>query len=184
MRHHHPVPSLATRLACCAVALLAGIADAAAHAAAMDVLPRATPSSWHAVDAAELDAARGGFQLSSGLAVGLGIERTVAINGELVTQTRFAIADMRTLSAEQAAQARDALSTVQLIQNGRIAGSDGPAAAWPGGSGATVIQNSLDNQRIDSRTVIDASVNTLGGLRTLNFSSSVLDSLTRGALPH
>jgi hypothetical protein len=158
-------------------------------------MPRHTAvPSWQAVSAEELDAARGGFQLPSGLAVGIGIERTVAINGALVTHTRFAIDDLRNLTAAQAGQVRDALSAVHLIQNGRDAGGADYASAVPVAGhpavalhptlGATIIQNSLDNQRLDSRTVIDASVNTLGGLRALNFSSSVLDSLSRSTLPH
>lgn len=155
-------------------------------APAAGATPGANPgAAWQAVDASRLDAARGGFQLASGLAVGLGIERSVAINGELVTQTRFAIADMRQLSPEQATLAREALSSVQLIQDGRVTGTPAqPGAAWGPALGATLIQNSLDHQRIDSRTVIDASVNTLGSLKSLNFSSSVLDSLARTALPH
>jgi len=142
--------------------------------------------AWRAVDASELDAARGGFQLPSGLAVGLGIERSVAVNGELVTQTRFAIADVRNLTAQQAAVARDAMSSLQLVQNGRATSVDplSPSmagAALPPGLGATIVQNSLDNQRIQSQTVIDASVNSLDGYKSLNFSSSVLNALARAA---
>ena len=144
--------------------------------------PAGARIAWRAVDAAELDAARGGFQLPSGLAVGLGIERTVAINGQLITQTRFAVADVRTMNAEQAAMARDAMFSLQLVQNGRVTSNDPVAAAMAGaalprGLGATIVQNSLDNQRIQSQTVIDASVNSLDGYKALNFSSSVLDAL-------
>ena len=164
-------------LACCAMATATGMAQAAAD-------PPAATAAWHAVDAAQLDAARGGFQLPSGLAVGLGIERMVAINGELMTQTRLAIPDMRALNAEQTALARETLASVQLIQDGRVAGADArPATAWGPALGATLIQNSLDHQHIESRTVIDASVNTLGSLKALNFSSSLLDALSRPALP-
>jgi hypothetical protein len=176
MRARHPM-----LCACCALSLVTGWA----HAADTPGADAAPGAAWQAVDAARLDAARGGFQLASGLAVGLGIERTVAINGELITQTRFAIADMRQLTPEQATLAREALSSVQLIQDGRMAGAPAqPGVAWGATLGATLIQNSLDNQRIDSRTVIDASVNTLGSLKSLNFSSSVLDALARTALPH
>lgn len=147
------------------------------------------PPGWRAVDAQALDAARGGFQLPSGLAVGLGIERMVAINGELVTHTRFAIADVRLLSVDQAALARDAMSSVQLVQNGRATSGAGltalpgaaPAGMLPAALGATIVQNSLDNQRIQSQTVIDASVNTLDGFKALNFSSTVMDALARSA---
>src|SRR3954470_2095820 len=108
----------------CAFAASAGAAPAAA--------PSTVPARWQPVDARQLDAARGGFSLPSGLAVGLGIERTVAINGELVTQTRFAIADVRALTAEQAIQARTAMTSLQLIQNGRVASPDTLPGAVPG----------------------------------------------------
>ena len=175
MRLHH-----ALFLAGCVVALQTAPSHAAAGNAADAPSPR-----WHAVDAQRLDAARGGFQLPSGLAVGLGIERMVAINGELVTHTRFAIADIRTLTDEQATLARAALASVQLIQDGQAVHPGALPGSVPTATlGATLIQNSLDHQRIESRTVIDASVNTLGSLKSLNFSSSVLDSLARTALPH
>lgn len=156
-------------------------------------LSRDMPLAWQAVDAAELDAARGGFQLPSGLAVGLGIERTVSVNGEVVMQTRFAIADVRALNADQAALVRDAVSTIQLVQNGRVASHDPSPMTLPASAagvalapvlGATIVQNSLDNQRIQSQTVIDANVNTLSGFKALNFSSTVLDALARAAGNH
>jgi hypothetical protein len=192
------------------------------------------PSAWQPVDAAALDAARGGFTLPSGLAVGLGIERMIAVNGELVTQARFAIADVRALNADQAAMVREAMSATLLVQNGRLAGQStggqlpAPAASLPGllsgpvpgpltgqltgqlagqlggqlpgpvsapssvampaalppPAAAMFIQNSLDNQRIQSQLVIDASVNTLSGFKSLNFSSSVLDALANAARQH
>lgn len=162
-------------LACCTLALPVPFACAASNA----------PPGWHPVDAEKLDAARGGFQLPSGLAVGLGIERTVAINGELVTRTRFDIADVRLLTVEQASQARAAMSSLQLIQNGRVAGPEtAPGMALGPVLGATLIQNSLDQQHIETRTIIDASVNTLGSLKALNFSSTMLDALTRAVPGH
>jgi hypothetical protein len=94
-----------------AALLLAGSSTAWTVAAA-------APDDWVAVGPAVLDEARGGFTLPSGLAVGIGIERTVAVNGDVVAHTRFVVPDLRQLSPEQALQARDALSTVTLVQNG------------------------------------------------------------------
>jgi hypothetical protein len=183
--------------ACCALPLKAVLADGAAAQA---------PSHWQAVDDATLDDARGGFELPSGLAVGLGIERIVAVNGALVTQSRFAIADVRDLNANQAAMVREAMSSMLVVQNGRVTSQDNgavPANAGPSPSAlpsplavppsvalpaavstpaaALIIQNSLDNQAIRSQLVIDASVNTLAGFKSLNFSSSVLDALANAA---
>jgi hypothetical protein len=39
----------------------------------------------------------------------------------------------------------------------------------------------LNNQEIRSRTVIDATVNTLGALKALNFASSMRDALNVAA---
>jgi hypothetical protein len=154
-------------------------------ARADDVAGAPAPPAWQAVDAAALDAARGGFELPSGLAVGLGIERTVAVNGDVVTRTRFAIADVRALNAGQAALVRDAMSSMQLVQNGRVASeAPAPASTLPTAAAALIVQNSLDNQRLQSQTMIDASVNTLNGYKALNFSSSVLDALAHAAHQH
>jgi hypothetical protein len=191
--------------ACCALPCEAVFADGMAD--------QASPN-WQAVDAATLDAARGGFELPSGLAVGLGIERMVAVNGELVTQSRFAIADVRNLNANQAAMVREAMSSMLLVQNGRVTSQDNGAVstttAAPSSlpfslpsslpaplssplpapapvalpAAALIIQNSLDNQAIRSQLVIDASVNTLAGFKSLNFSSSVLDALANAANRH
>jgi hypothetical protein len=183
--------------ACCALPCEAVLADGMAGQA---------PSNWQAVDAATLDAARGGFELPSGLAVGLGIERMVAVNGELVTQSRFTIADVRDLNANQAVMVREAMSSMLLVQNGRLTSQDNGAASATTGApsplraplssllpapapvalpaAALIIQNSLDNQAIRSQLVIDASVNTLAGFKTLNFSSSVLDALANAANRH
>jgi len=233
--------------ACCALPFKAVLADG------VPVEP--VSPAWQAVDAAALDAARGGFTLPSGLAVGFGIERLIAVNGELVTQARFAIPDVRMLNAAQAAMVREAMSTL-LVQNGRVTSQDTGAAQWPApvasvpsplpgqlsgqltgpltgqltgpltgpltgqltgqlpgpltgqlpaslpgslsgpsfvamptalpvpAAAAMLIQNSLDNQRIQSQLVIDASVNTLSGFKALNFSSSVLGALANAAHQH
>ena len=141
----------------------------------------ALPDDWVAVDAAVLDQARGGFTLPSGLAVGIGIERTVSLNGDVVARTRFEIPDLRLASPEQALEARAALSSVTLVQNG-TSGID--HAALSGTIGATVVQNSLNDQHIQTSTVIDASVNSLAGFKAINFQSSLGDALARAAGTH
>jgi hypothetical protein len=156
----------------CAAALLGAWTQAQVHAA---------PANWVAVDAATLDSLRGGFTTPTGLAVSLGIERLVSINGELVSRTSFQIADLGRIDAEQARQTSAALSEVKLIQNGgdnmMLAGFSSATLA------GTVIQNALDDQHIASSTVINASVNSIGLLKTINFQGNVSDAIARAAVP-
>jgi hypothetical protein len=154
--------------------LLLGLSSAAASAAVI-------PVGWVAVDAAVLDEARGGFTLPSGLAVAIGIERSIAVNGEVVARTRFEIPDVRLMSPQQAMQAREAMSAVMLVQNGTT-GID--RTGLSGTVGAMVIQNTLNDQHIETRTVIDASVNTLAGFKAINFQASLGDALARAAGGH
>ena len=154
----------------CALGLLAAAAQAGA-----------APAGWVAVDAATLDSLRGGFTGPQGLAVSLGIERLVAINGALVSRTSFHVADIGRLDAEQARQASATLSQVKLVQSG----SDnmmqaGFASATLAG---TVIQNTLNDQLIESRTVIDASVNSMGLLKDINFNGNVSDAIAQAVVP-
>jgi hypothetical protein len=154
--------------------LLLGLSSAAASAAVI-------PVDWVAVDTAVLDEARGGFTLPSGLAVAIGIERTVAVNGEVIARTRFEIPNVRLMSPEQALQTREAMSSVMLVQNGTT-GID--RTDLSGTIGAMVIQNTLNDQHIETRTVIDASVNTLAGFKAINFQASLGDALARAAGGH
>ncbi len=142
---------------------------------------QAAPAGWVAVDGATLEQARGGFTTPGGLAVSLGIERLVSINGELVSRTSFQIADVGKLDAEQARQTSAALSAVKLIQNG---GANMVTTGFSGDTLAgTVIQNTLNDQHIESRTVINASVNSIGLLKTLNFHGNVSDAIARAVVP-
>jgi hypothetical protein len=50
------------------------------------------------------------------------------------------------------------------------------------GSSGTVIQNTLDNQHIVNRTVIDASSNGLGMIKNLNTQAPVSDGLARAVI--
>ncbi len=161
------------------VSLWLALAGFGAPAAADD---RADPASdWQPVDASELDAARGGFTLPNGLAMSLGIEKIVSINGDVVARTRIDIADLNRLSSEQAIQTHEALSSVKLIQNG----SDNIYQAGESARvlGGVVIQNTLNDQLIRSETVISATVNSGSLLKSLNFQSSLNDALARAVSP-
>ncbi len=134
---------------------------------------------WVAVNDGQLDAMRGGFTTPAGLAVSLGIDRLVSINGNVVARTSFDIADLNHMSEEQARLTRDALSSVKLIQNG----SDNIYQASESSRviGGVVIQNTLNDQLIRSETVISSTVNSASLLKSLNFQASLSDALTRAA---
>lgn len=135
---------------------------------------------WTPVGADVLDSARGGFSFGPGLAVTFGLERLVSLNGEVVARTSVQLPDLRQISFDQARQARDALSSVKLIQNGN------GNIYQPTGQmlGATVIQNSLNDQVIRTQTVINASVNSLALLQALRLERSLVEALAGSASPH
>lgn len=101
--------------------------------------------SW-VVDA-ELSAARGGFTTKSGLEVTFGIERALFLN--------------------------ETLQSLQHVQGGErpkaplgVLVQSGPGNLAPGGpSASSVIQNTLDQQTIGVRTILDVSVSNLRVLR-------------------
>jgi len=161
---------VARRLGACACCLLA-----------LATRAEASEPGWVPVERAMLDTMRGGFTIAGGLQVSLGIERLVTINGEVVSRTSLQLADLGRLNAEQARQTGAALSAVKLIQNG----SDNIYTAGFSSDtlGGTVIQNSLNGQRIESSTIIHSTVNSIGLLTTMNFSGNVSDAIARAAGP-
>ena len=143
---------------------------------------QAAPADWVAVDASVLSELRGGFTMANGLKVSLGIERIVAINGQVQSRTSFALADIGRISQAQATLTRAALSDVKLIQNGS---ANMVLAAFADATlGGTIIQNSLSDQHIESRTLINASVNSMDLLKAINFNGNVSDAIARAAGPH
>ena len=142
---------------------------------------RRSPFGGERVAVAEtaLDGVRGGFVTDS-LNISFGIERAVYINGALVTTTSFNLSDLGRISGGRGSAALDS-ATLALVQSGT--GNTVSAGAISSASIGTVIQNTLDGQKIQSLTVVNASVNSLGVLRGLNLQSSlrgaVIDSLRR-----
>jgi hypothetical protein len=151
---------------------LAGSAIPSAAAPAPD-------AGWVPVKDEQLDRMRGGFSTPDGLQVSLGIERLVSINGELVARTRLDISNLNHLTGEHLSQTRDALSTVNLIQNGRDNIYQAVQSA-PAGAGV-VIQNTLNDQLIRSQTVISSTVNSASLLKAINIQGSVSDALATAA---
>jgi hypothetical protein len=121
-----------------------------------------------------LDDVRGGFELAdSNLKFSFGIERAVFINGELVSTT---VLNLRDLQWTSGGKAPDALTNgvpgaaASVIQNG--AGNSAPAQIGASMAG-TVVQNTLNNQNIQTVTTINAAVNSAQVLRSMSVQSAV-----------
>lgn len=143
--------------------------------------PRQSPFGGEkvAINAKSLDRIRGGF-IGDGLNISFGIERAVYVNGTLVTTTSLNVSDLGRITAGRGTTSFDT-GTLALIQSG--AGNTVTSGTFSSTSLGTVVQNTLNGQKIQSVTVINATVNSLGVLRGLNLQSSmrgaVIDSLRR-----
>ena len=122
-----------------------------------------------------LDAVRGGFDTGSGLLVSFGIDRAVYVNGNLVTSTSLYIPNIGQMSAEQASALAAATSTLSVVQNGP--GNTFDPAALAQTTAGTVIQNSLNNQNIQTLTTLNTTVNTLNMFKSLNLQSTLQTAL-------
>jgi hypothetical protein len=176
-----PLPHLLRRML--AGLLIAGLAFTAASAHAADAAPETAAASdgeeeWITVGDATLDGLRGGFDVG-GLMVSFGIERMVRINGTLVATTAFQINDLGRLTPEQAQAVGRQVGQLNLVQNGPGNSVDPRTVAL--GQPATFIQNTLNDQRIENRTIINATSNGLGLVKDLNAQGALRDALA-GAL--
>jgi hypothetical protein len=159
--------------------LLASIAGVV-NAAEPDLpLPVAFDASC-AVDQETLDQARGGFLTADGLMVNLGFERMVSINGNVVERTELQLGDVGKLARGETSLSSETVGQLRLIQNGDVRTMAGNAQNLLGG---TVIQNSLNDQMIRNQTSINATVNTAGMLRALNFGTSLNNALSTAVAP-
>ncbi len=132
-------------------------------------------ASWGvAVSNKRLDAIRGGFDTGSGLLASFGIERAVYVNGNLVTSTSLYIPNIGQMSAEQASALAAATSTLS-VQNGP--GNTFDPAALTQTTAGTVVQNSLNNQSIQTLTTLNTTVNTLNLFKSLNLQSTLQSAL-------
>lgn len=125
-----------------------------------------------ALDAAVLDEVRGGFELAgSGLKFTFGIERAVYINGELIASTVLNLRDLQLASATGIpGNVPGAANALDVIQNG--SGNKAPTQLSADVVG-TVIQNTLNNQKIQNVTTINATVNSMQALRTMSMHSAI-----------
>ncbi|MGB9109452.1 MAG: hypothetical protein WCC39_12275 [Telluria sp.] len=151
--------------------LLAGVAIAG-HSQADT--PAAGFDPAQAVDATALDDLRGGFDLGNGLAVSLGIERIVTINGNVLERSQLQLGDLGSLTSGSTKLGADAAGQVRLIQNG-VTGLD--VNLGSNALGGTFIQNTLNDQLIRNQTIINASVSARGMLQQMNFQSTLANAL-------
>lgn len=145
--------------ACPCLLLLAALASTAARAG------EDPTADWPIASDEQLDHARGGFETGTGVLVSLGVERLVSINGEIVASSKVNISDVSKLSPALA---------LTVVQNGagNVVAPDTALSA-----GTLVIQNSLSDQLIRSQTTINATVNSLSLLKSLNFEASLRSAL-------
>jgi hypothetical protein len=135
------------------------------------------PTKWIPANNEQLDKVRGGFNLDTGLNVSFGIIRTVTINGDLVSRTTFDLPDITRINPDQARLVNAALGETGLVQAG--SGNFINPDIVTGLNGGTVIQNSLNDQQIQTLTVINTGVNSLGLLKSMNTQGVLTDSLLR-----
>ncbi len=151
----------------------------------MNGSPAADPSSpfvaANAVDGETLDEARGGFLVADGLLVTLGIERMVTINGDVVERSELQLGDIGKLAQGNGLVSSAALGELRLIQNGVASALRGDANTSL--LGGTIIQNTLNDQLINNQTTINATVNTAGMLRALNFAEGLNNALSTAVAP-
>lgn len=129
-----------------------------------------------AVSAAKLDDVRGGFVTSSGLQLSFGIERAVYLNGNLVTTTSLQLNELGKISGAQGLPVSAELSRA-LVQNG--SGNTFVSNAVSAAALGNIIQNTLDNQKIQTITRIDAAVSAATVLRGIDLQSSMRGAISQ-----
>lgn len=126
------------------------------------------------LDDDSLDGIRGGFELAdSNLKFSFGIERAVFINGQLSASTVLNLRDLQwTVGTGKAPEVltNGVPGALGVIQNG--AGNVVPAQLG-GNLAGTVIQNTLNNQNIQTVTTINAAVNSAQMLRAMSLQTSI-----------
>lgn len=179
--HHTPA-----RLA---LVLLLVLGAAAAASAQPGKAPAADRATWMTVGDATLEKMRGGFDLGGGLMVSFGISRSITVNGVLLAAITFNVPDVARITPVQAAALERQMNSANLVQvgpNNSVVAATGVAGAAsvaaPAGlpAAATVVQNTLDNQSIQTRTLIDTTTNAMSLAKSINAAGALRDALLRG----
>ncbi len=136
----------------------------------LEDLARVRGAPWDgealAMDKARLDTMRGGFTTGEGLKLSFGIERAVYINGNLVTTTSLNVSDLGAGDGRPRAASATVNGSLALVQSGQ--GNTFLPGVVSSTAVGTVIQNNLDNQKIQHVTVVNATVNGMQVLRAMN----------------
>lgn len=164
----HPKARLAAALLMLATAATAGAQTGKVPAAR---------TAWMTVDDTTLASMRGGFDLGGGLMVSFGISRAITVNGVLLAATTFNVPDIARITPVQAAALERQMNSANLVQVGPN-NSVTSATSLP--TAATVVQNTLDNQTIQTRTLIDTTTNAMSLAKSLNAAGALRDALLRG----
>lgn len=128
-----------------------------------------------------LEELRGGYAVPGGLELSFGIERVVYINGELASTTTLNIADLsQYIGGAVAAAGLPVGASLAVIQNGPNNTFD--ASALASGAFATVIQNTLNDQKIQTITTINAQANSLQMLQASRFGESLRNAVNASLL--
>lgn len=124
----------------------------------------------------ELEVTRGGYQAGKDLMFSFGVEKAIYLNGVLE-----ATSSLNLLQPGGEGSQLSQVPSFKLIQNGSGipgVGTNFSAFTSPGqGFQGTIIQNSLDLQKITSVTKISVGLNVLGAFRANNLSSIVNQQL-------
>lgn len=180
--HAARVPFVRVGLGLCLWVLAASALSPARAAGPEDpVTPGPSAGVWMTVSNETLDHMRGGFDPGNGLMVSFAITRAVYINGNLMTQTTLDFSHLSDLTTAQVAQLGKQLSNLNLIQNG----PGNTAQALPSGASVgTIVQNTLNNQQIQSQTIINASSNSLGMIKNLNTLTTLSNAVNAAVGSH
>lgn len=115
---------------------------------------------WTPVSDARLAQARGGFDIGNGLMASFGFDRTVTINGVTTTIANVQIPDISKMTKDQA-QALEAATRAQLVQNGPGNSVSAPIMSSPSGSTTTTSTASAGSTTSTSPGSGEASESTL-----------------------
>ncbi|WP_341645821.1 hypothetical protein [Thauera sp. SDU_THAU2] len=127
---------------------------------------------------ARLDTLRGGFETPGGLQMRFGIERVVLINGVLHSTTSLRLDGPNPAGGQPAAGIPlSPGSALALIQSG----PNNISHLLPANSLATIVQNSLDNQKLQTITTISATVNSLEVMQGVRMEQAMQEAVTRAA---
>lgn len=129
--------------------------------------------AWQPVSDRRLDGVRGGFNDGSGFVLSFGFDRLVYVGGDLVSSSSVTIPDVAHITRQQAEALVAATGAADVIQIGPGNTVDPAVLQQAAGLGATVIQNSLDSQNIQSVTRLDITLSGLGLLNGVDLQGSL-----------